>query len=91
MSEPADNFEDFNNYLKENLPGSAASRETTFTAKCIDEKVTPMDMLLSCQTSSDCADTWGHFNGGCCGRATITQGDLSSLDEDTRAVFALQE
>lgn len=84
MQTPAENFEDFNEYLKANLPGSAASKETTFTATCIDdEMLKPMDMLQSCQTSADCADTWGHFNGGCCGRATITKGEISSLDKDS--------
>lgn len=57
--------------------------------ECIDERLYPLDMIQTCRDSKDCAGTWGHFNGGCCGRSEITKGaDL--LDPETRKIWDLQ-
>lgn len=70
-------------------PGSEATRDVTFAAQCIDEKLNPMDMLVTCKTSSDCKDPAGMFNGGCCGTSSVTRGNVDVLDAKTRRFFDL--
>jgi len=79
-----ESFEDFNNWLIENMPEQQARKDQLVEGKCIDQKLHPLDMIQHCNKTSDCTDAWGHFNGGCCGRIELTKG---KADDETMALF----
>jgi len=67
-------FDEFNDFLAETMPDQIARKDMFVQGKCIDEKLHPMNMILSCNKQEDCVDAMGMFNGGCCARVELGKG-----------------
>jgi hypothetical protein len=84
-----ESFDAFNEHLMKVMPDQIARKDQFVEGQCIDDKLHPFDIDVLCNSSKDCNDAWGHFNGGCCARTEMT-GGAEFAGEDIKRYFEEQ-